>query len=79
MIYLPEKLYSELCRGKAEAVRTFLHELGHIVLGHKPLLHFAEGSPTEIEDSEWQADFFADSILDLLGLPKHEVQMELKF
>lgn len=78
MIYMPNKLYSDLCRGNAEAVRIFLHELGHIVLGHKPLLHFSEDRPTKGEDSEWQADLFADSILDLLGLPKFEMQMELK-
>lgn len=79
MIYVPEKLYSELCRGRADAIRIFLHELGHIVLAHKPLLHFSEGSPTELEDSEWQADYFADSIIDLLGLPRAEMQLELKF
>lgn len=79
MIYVPQKLYSDLCRGRAEAIRIFLHEIGHIVLGHKPLLHFAETIPTKIEDSEWQADYFADSILDLLGMPKVEVQMEFRF
>ncbi|MCY1309247.1 hypothetical protein D9M70_593240 [compost metagenome] len=79
MIYVPYKLYNEFCRGRADAVRIFLHELGHIVLGHKPMLHFAEERPTEFEDSEWQADYFADSILDLLGLPRTEFQLELKF
>ncbi|MCL6691047.1 ImmA/IrrE family metallo-endopeptidase [Pseudomonas sp. R3.Fl] len=79
MIYVPNKLYTDLCRGKAEAVRIFLHEIGHIVLGHKPLLHFSEGKATKHEDSEWQADFFADSVIELLGLPKTEMQMEFKF
>lgn len=79
MIYVPQKLYSDLCRGRAEAIRIFLHEIGHIVLGHRPLLHFAETIPTKIEDSEWQADYFADAILDLIGMPKVEVQMEFRF
>jgi len=79
MIYVPEKLYSEICRGKAKAVRIFLHELGHIVLGHKPLLHFSEGMPVENEDSEWQADYFADAMIELLGLPKAEAQLEFVF
>lgn len=79
MIYVPEKFYSDLCKGKADAVRIFLHEIGHIVLGHRPLLHFAVENPREIEDSEWQADYFADSIIDLLGLPKFDMQLELKF
>lgn len=81
MIYMPQKLYDQLCRGKAEAIRIFLHEVGHIVLGHRPLLHFsnAEKRPTQIEDSEWQADAFADALLDLLKLPKEDAQLELKF
>lgn len=79
MIYVPNKLYTELCRGKAEAVRIFLHEMGHIVLGHRPLLHFAEEQATKLEDSEWQADYFADAVMELLKLPKSEAQMELKF
>lgn len=79
MIYVPNRLYDELCRGRAESVRIFLHELGHIVLAHKPLLHFSEGAPTKLEDSEWQADFFADSIIQLLGIPHADAQLELKF
>jgi len=81
MIYMPEKLYSQLCRGKIEAIRIFLHEVGHIVLGHRPLLHFADDDqkPTQIEDSEWQADTFADALIELLKLHKEDVQLELKF
>lgn len=79
MIYIPNKLYDEICRGRADAVRIFLHELGHVVLGHKPLLHFSTDNPAENEDSEWQADYFADSMIALLGLPKAEAQLEFKF
>lgn len=79
MIYVPQKFYIDLCRGRTEAIRIFLHEIGHIVLGHRPLLHFATENAREVEDSEWQADYLADSILDLLGLPKFDKQMELKF
>lgn len=79
MIYVPERLYVEICRGQPEAVRIFLHEIGHIVLGHKPMLHFSTSKPVEIEDSEWQADYFADSMIALLKLPKVEAQLELRF
>lgn len=81
MIYMPQKLYDELCRGKVEAIRIFLHEVGHIVLGHRPLLYFTDNQqkPTKEEDSEWQADAFADAILKLLKLPKEEAQLEFKF
>lgn len=79
MIYVPHKLYGELCRGRAEAVRIFLHELGHIVLGHRPMLHFSEGTPSEHEDSEWQADYFADAVLEIIGMSKADTQLEFKF
>lgn len=81
MIYMPEALYSALCRGKGEAVRIFMHEIGHIVLGHRPLLHFSdlEGAPTQAEDSEWQADYFADAVLNKLGIDGYEPQLEFKF
>ncbi len=79
MIYVPEKLYKDLCRGRADAIRIFLHEIGHIVLAHRPRLHFSDSKPSRNEDSEWQADFFADSVLELLGMPKVEIQMEFKF
>lgn len=78
MIYMPERLYLNLCKGKAEAVRIFLHELGHIFLCHKPRFHFSESSSKMEHDSEWQADFFADSIIGLLGLEKVDQQLELK-
>ena len=79
MIYMPEKLYGELCIGKPEAVRIFLHELGHIFLCHKPMLHFSDTAPKEANDSEWQADYFADSIIELLGLKRISPQLEFKF
>lgn len=78
MVYMPAKLYNEFCRGKAEAVRIFLHELGHIFLCHKPLLHFSEAKPAQECDSEWQADLFADSVIEQLGLPKVDRQLELQ-
>lgn len=79
MIYIPLKLYNELCRGKPEAIRIFLHELGHIILCHKPMLHFSEGPSKKEFDSEWQADLFADSVIEHLNLPRFDGQMEFKF
>lgn len=78
-IYMPERLYWELCNGRPEAVRIFLHELGHIFLCHKPMLHFSEAPPREANDSEWQADYFADAVIDQLNLPRVSPQLEFKF
>lgn len=43
------------------------HELGHLVLGHRPLLHKGNKPALEIEDAEWQADLFAEVVLKELG------------
>lgn len=78
-IYMPQKLHTDLRRGTAEAIRIFLHELGHIFLRHKAMLHYSEAQPRQEQDSEWQADFFADSIIEMLGLKKSDPQLEIKF
>lgn len=77
MICMPNSLYSDLHNAKPEAIRIYLHELGHIFLAHKPHLHFSNSDTKEIEDSEWQADAFADAIIDVLGLPMESSQLEL--
>lgn len=78
-IYMPEALFQDLFKVKSEAVRIFLHELGHILLMHRPLMRFSDTPVTQQEDSEWQADYFADWIIDNLGLRKHtDSQLELK-
>lgn len=78
MIYMPQKLFFDLMRAKPEAIRIFLHELGHIFLCHKPVLHFAEGKAKVTEDSEWQADYFADALIAQLKLPEEGNQLEFK-
>ncbi|SAL49272.1 hypothetical protein AWB72_05149 [Caballeronia concitans] len=68
-IVLPEGLYRRACAGERDAVSTLFHELGHLVLGHKALLHNEKsGRPTKEEDAEWQADLFSDHVLSRLGL-----------
>lgn len=81
MIYMPERLFRELNKARRAAVRVFLHELGHILLLHKPLLRFSEKPPTQPEDSEWQADYFADCVMSHLHLDTHldaGTQLELE-
>lgn len=77
-IYMPNSLYKCLNRSEPEALRIFLHELGHIFLCHRPLLHFSDKNALQIEDSEWQADTFADCVIDRLKLPRQGRQLEFK-
>lgn len=66
-IAMPDNLYSKITRlNDPKAIFIFFHELGHLILGHKPALHYSETSPTECEDAEWQADYFAEVILSNL-------------
>lgn len=78
MIYMPQKLHEDIARANPEAIRILLHELGHIFLVHRPLLHSSDTRPKITEDSEWQADTFADAVIRHLGLPTEEAQMELR-
>lgn len=55
------------CAGEKNALFVVLHELGHLFLGHTVMLHNAKTEPTMIEDAEWQADFFAEQVLRLMG------------
>lgn len=80
IIHMPNSLYVELNEAKPRAVRIFLHELGHLFLAHKPNLHFASNDSVQLyEDSEWQADCFADSVISRLRLPLGGKQLEFRF
>lgn len=64
-IRIPESTYLKACSGEPEALSTIFHELGHLMLGHQVVLHNEKSAvPTMIEDAEWQADTFADIMLD---------------
>lgn len=78
-IYMPEWTYEKLNRGDPEAIRIFLHELGHIFLCHRAMLHFSDTKGILEEDSEWQADEFADCIIRKLKLKPLNPQLEFKY
>ncbi|STZ77371.1 putative peptidase [Bergeriella denitrificans] len=78
-ILLPNSLYSRICFGEDEAIFIFFHELGHLLLGHKAMLHHSDALPTQQEDSEWQADQFAKCILKQMGIKYFPEQLTLKF
>jgi hypothetical protein len=76
-IAVPEKLYKRIVKKRRskedwKALHIFFHELGHLLLGHKPVLHHSEILATKYEDSEWQADYFADIILQALGQQEYK-------
>lgn len=72
-ISIPHKLYERILYGKdIQALHIIFHELGHLLLGHKPVLHYSDKPPTQEEDSEWQADLFADTILEKLGKTEYK-------
>lgn len=66
-ISIPNDIYLRACKGDRHALSVILHELGHLVLAHQPKLHFSTEVPTEEEDTEWQADMFAEYALECMG------------
>jgi len=78
-ISIPEPVYEDACLGDPDALFIVLHELGHLFLGHKALLHSSKEPATQAEDAEWQADTFADTILMHLGLTRSDNQLSFDF
>lgn len=77
-ISVPEKIYINACDGDWDALFVMFHELGHLFLGHKALMHHAKEPPTMSEDSEWQADLFASAIIEHMGFVETR-QMSFNF
>lgn len=75
-ISVPNKTFELACRGDREALFVLFHELGHLVLGHQALLHKANKAALEIEDAEWQADLFADVVLQAIGFDMDQLSFE---
>ncbi|MCT9015804.1 ImmA/IrrE family metallo-endopeptidase [Cupriavidus gilardii] len=67
-IMLPNSTYEKACKGDHAAISTIFHEIGHLVLGHRPVLHKSSGNPVREEDAEWQADEFATYVCNHMGL-----------
>lgn len=79
VILVPNELYLRICKGEDEAIFIFLHELGHLILGHKAMLHHCDSPPTQYEDSEWQADEFSKNIMEIMKLNYIPEQLRLPF
>lgn len=78
-IRIPEIIYEAACKGERDGLEVVLHELGHAFLAHHVTLHKAIDPPTEQENAEWQADTFADIILEAMGYYRAPKQLSLDF
>lgn len=80
MISLPNSVYMGACANKYEDLHIGFHEIGHAILSHKPLLHYSTVPAVKEEDAEWQADAFADFIMNKMGLkPDKQLDLFLKY
>jgi hypothetical protein len=78
-ILVPESTYTKACNGNEEAIGVIFHEIGHLVLGHKAVLHNEKSAPPcREEDAEWQADEFAARVVSRMGLAPYW-QLSLRF
>lgn len=73
-ITVPEKLYRKIVQKKhKDSLFILFHELGHLLLGHKAVLHHDESKELKyFENSEWQADYFSENIMMNLGVTKNK-------
>ncbi|MFQ2193284.1 ImmA/IrrE family metallo-endopeptidase [Aeromonas jandaei] len=75
-ISVPRRVYELACCRDQSALSVMFHELGHLLLGHKPMLHFSNKPPEQDEDSEWQADQFAEYVLLQLGFNVQQLSFD---
>ncbi len=75
-INIPERVYLMACQGERDALMIIFHELGHLLLQHKALLHFSAVDVDQSEDAEWQADLFAETMLERLGYQTDQLSFD---
>lgn len=75
-IRIPENTYTKACEGDKDSLEIILHELGHVFLVHQVYLHKADKPSTILEDPEWQADTFAEIILDFMGYETKQLSLD---
>ncbi|AWR61218.1 ImmA/IrrE family metallo-endopeptidase [Proteus mirabilis] len=75
-ISVPNRVYVNACKGEKDALFIIMHELGHLFLGHRPVLHKSNKPPVECEDAEWQADTFAEFVLEQLGYETRQMTFD---
>lgn len=75
-IRIPEDTYILACQGDKDSLEIILHELGHMFLMHQSYLHKATEPPTINENAEWQADTFAEIILEEMGYETKQLSLD---
>ncbi|MGL5224524.1 MAG: ImmA/IrrE family metallo-endopeptidase [Aeromonas sp.] len=75
-ISVPENTYELACHQDQDSLSIMFHELGHLLLGHKPILHSSAKPPGQTEDAEWQADQFAEHVLTILGFNVRQLSFD---
>lgn len=73
-----ETIYTLACQGDRESLGIILHELGHMFLLHQRHLHKASEPPMSNENAEWQADMFAEIILEAMGYPTKQLTLNFE-
>lgn len=75
-ISVPNRIYELACKGERESLFVLFHELGHLILGHRALLHNSKKEAVQMEDAEWQADTFAEVVLNELGFYMNQLAFD---
>jgi hypothetical protein len=75
-ISIPNRVYLNACKGERDALFIIFHELGHLMLAHRAVLHSSIKTPLQNEDAEWQADAFADMVLSEIGFETRQLSFD---
>lgn len=75
-ISIPNRVYTNASKGERDALFIVLHEIGHLMLAHKAVLHHSNIPAQQNEDAEWQADLFAEMILNQMGFNMHQLSFD---
>lgn len=75
-ISIPNRVYTNASKGERDALFIVLHEIGHLMLAHKAVLHHSNIPAQQNEDAEWQADLFAEMILNHMGFNMHQLSFD---
>lgn len=77
-ICMPNRLYVSAAQNEPAALQILFHELGHVFLVHKAMLHYSSSEKkVKEEDSEWQADVFAEAMMNQIFHKENPIQQKL--
>lgn len=80
-ITIPERLIKGTKKNNSDDWHTFFHEIGHVLLEHKPIYLKADDDyiVQSMDDAEEQADYYARIMMQLFDIKPKLEQLQFNF